>query len=164
MLCLLVSPVVVSAVTGGPYHGTPLLVLIARFPLCRCAALAVGQTPLAPAWMCMACLPSNSRVASTDAVRRVPVSRTTAVPMPWTRFVGTGARLPSSRSPGGAVVVGAVVDGRSDDEGPELLRTIVPTATAHATAARTLITGARRCHRGRACGGSSRPPPPAAPS
>ena len=49
------SPLVVSAVTGGPYQGTPLLVEIARWPPWSRAALGGGHTPRVPAWKCIAC-------------------------------------------------------------------------------------------------------------
>src|SRR5690242_2802080 len=101
MLFALVSPRVVSAVTGGPYHGTPSSVLIVRWPLWGFAAEAGGQTPFAPAWMCIACLASSRPSAVALTVSWSPLRRMVTAPAPVTWLVGTGPRVLLSGSPGG---------------------------------------------------------------
>src|SRR6185436_415682 len=104
MLFGLVSPRVVSAVTGGPYHGMPSFVLIARWPPWGLAAVPGGQMPRVPAWMCIACgAGSRSPLVCTVTVASVPSRWTSASPMPLTWFVGTGARSLPSGTPGGGL-------------------------------------------------------------
>src|SRR4029079_6800799 len=104
MLFELVAPRVVSAVTGFPYHGMPLVVLIARCPPCSLAAVPGGHTPRAPAWMCIAWAGGLSRpVVCTVTVASVPLRWTSASPTPSTWFVGTGARSLASGRPGGGL-------------------------------------------------------------
>src|SRR4051794_17367824 len=82
------------------------MVLIARCPLWRFAADAGGHTPRAPAWMCIACLPSTSPCAATVTVRGVPSRRMAMSPAPDTWFIGTGPSAPLSLSPAGSAAVG----------------------------------------------------------
>src|SRR3954451_12029629 len=82
------------------------MVLIARCPLWRFAADAGGHTPRAPAWMCIACLPSTSPCAATVTVRVVPSRRMAMSPAPVTWFIGTGPSAPLSLSPAGSAAVG----------------------------------------------------------
>src|SRR5262245_37655047 len=105
MLFALVSPVVVRAVTGGPYQGTPSRVLIVRCPLCGCAAEAGGHTPRAPAWMCIACLLSTRPWLATVTVRRLPLRRMLTSPDPVTWLVGTGPRVPVTGWPAASAEV-----------------------------------------------------------
>src|SRR3954471_16281544 len=79
---------------------------MARCPLWRFAADAGGQTPRAPAWMCIACLPSTSPCAATVTVRVVPSRRMAMSPAPVTWFIGTGPSAPLSLSPAGSAAVG----------------------------------------------------------
>src|SRR5512132_949257 len=81
------------------------MVLMARWPLWRFAADAGGHTPRAPAWMCIACLPSTSPWAATVTARVVPSRRMAMSPAPVTWLVGTGPRVPLSLSPGGSAGV-----------------------------------------------------------
>src|SRR3954466_6559785 len=81
------------------------MVLIARCPLWRFAADAGGHTPRAPAWMCIACLPSTSPCAATVTVRVVPSRRMAMSPAPVTWFIGTGPSAPLSLSPAGSAAV-----------------------------------------------------------
>src|SRR3954462_10006840 len=84
------------------------MVLIARCPLWRFAADAGGHTPRAPAWMCIACLPSTSPCAATVTVRVVPSRRMAMSPAPVTWFIGTGPSAPLSLSPAGSAAGGFV--------------------------------------------------------
>src|SRR5512133_780761 len=143
----LVSPLVVSAVTGGPYQGTPLLVEIARWPPWSRAALGGGHTPRVPAWKCIACWALSRPFALTETLATLPSSCTTASPVPCTLLYGTGPRSLAARSPADADDAAVVDDGESEDVES---RIAVTTAAAH-TRARAAIAGTRRLR--------GRPPP-----
>src|SRR5690242_20087120 len=145
MLFLLVSPRVVSDVTGGPYHGTPSSVLIDRWPPWFLAALPGGHTPFVPAWMCIACTLLSRPVVLTVTVTSWPLSRTFASPTPSTWFVGTGASWASSGRPVG-LGGGESAFALSPDE-PDEPRTT--TATTIPAAARSAASSAIRMPRAR---------------
>src|SRR6478736_5371495 len=155
MLFGLVSPRVVSAVTGGPYHGMPSVVLIARWPPWRLAAVPGGQMPRVPAWMCMAwAAGSSSPDVCTVTVASVPSRWTSASPMPLTWFVGTGARSLASGTPGGGLAADRLalpLPELDDAFEPESEDPSVITATGIATIASTRNAIAALRHR--------RPPP-----
>src|SRR4051812_25195983 len=168
MLLELVSPFCVSDVTGGPYHGMPSTVLIARWPPWRFAAVPGGHTPRAPAWKCIACAAGSSRpVVCTVTVASVPLSRTVASPTPSTWLSGTGARSLLSGMPGGTRFVAWValvaVDGDSGSEEPNVSSAAAaPPATT--TSAAAAIGQRRRPLRAAVGPPGSSPRPPAAPA
>src|SRR4051812_45944922 len=100
---MVVPPAVVSAVTGGPYQGTPSPVAMTWCPPWSRAAAGGGHTPRAPAWMCIACGESSSPLVPSDTVATSPLSLTTTSPTPLTLLNGTGARSPVDRWPADSV-------------------------------------------------------------
>src|SRR3954467_9410593 len=107
--------------------------------------------------MCSACGgPSTRLFVVKETVATVPSRRTTALPLPFTRFVGTGVSPPEIRRPEGALGCAPVADGVLDPvEEPEDSRTT--TAAAQAKTAIAAATGQRR----RRSHGSSIGGPPA---
>src|SRR3954447_26303068 len=94
--------------------------------------------------MCSACGgPSTRLFVVNETVATVPSRRTTALPLPFTRFVGTGVSPPEIRRPEGALGSAPVADGVLDPvEEPEDSR--ITTAAAQDKTAIAPATGQRR--------------------
>ena len=101
----LVLPHRVNDVNVEPYKRMASPVLIDRWPLCSRAFTAVGHVPSPRPCMCARCgEPLSSPIVSSVTVAVSPRSRTVAVPLPVTWFVGTAANLAADAWTGGAGV------------------------------------------------------------
>jgi len=89
----LVSPVLVSDTTIGPYAGCPSVVL--NRPSASASSEAVGHSCRAssPKWMCAACGPSARPEAARVNSIWLPSTMTIAVPLPVVVLGSTGMRL-----------------------------------------------------------------------
>src|SRR3954469_10583652 len=94
--------------------------------------------------MCSACGgPATRLFVVNETVATVPSSRTTALPLPFTRFVGTGVSPPEIRWPEGALGSALLADGvfETVDESED---NRIPSAAVQATTAIAAATGQRR--------------------